>query len=233
MSSKLKLLQADILGVLSLSDYFADITIVAEDKADLTAIINRALAPMAVKGGKGGVCVVVEEPEAEAPTTIPGPYITSARLKVVVLENVANNRGTHGTGKTCYAIAEQIQSLLFDQEFAGTTEGKLWPGAPAIQSLGPVPDNPQLVVVQCAFEAHVSLPVLSKVAEPTIGMISGDHIQLVCSTSGAAIKYSIDGSFPSMVYTAPFTAPVAGTTVRAVAAKTGSATSNVVAAMVS
>lgn len=49
-------------------------------------------------------------------------------------------------------------------------------------------------------------------------------LTLTCATSGAAIRYTEDGSYPApakTLYTAPFTVPEVGTVIRAAAYKTG------------
>jgi hypothetical protein len=50
-----------------------------------------------------------------------------------------------------------------------------------------------------------------------------DMITLTCATSGAAIRYTVDGAYPtpdSTLYSAPFDAPEVGTLVRCAAYKT-------------
>ena len=64
----------------------------------------------------------------------------------------------------------------------------------------------------------------AKVATPSVaiaaavGPATGSDITLTCATPGAAIKYSIDGSYPTLAYTAPFNVPVpAGVVLRTAA----------------
>lgn len=225
MKSVLKQIQADILGTLQSCDFFEDITIQAEDKADITNIITTALAPVASKGGKGGICVIIEEPEADAPTTLSSPYLTLVKIKVTILENIAFNRTTYGTNKPCYLVAESIQQLLFQQEFDGVTQGYIWPGSPAIRSVGAIPNQPMIMGVEVLLEAHAALPQVAKCATPTISN-ANELVTIESADNDVVLFYSIDGTFPSIEYTEPFETPIAGSLIRAVATHTGWATSN-------
>ena len=234
MGSVLKQLQADILGTLNGCDYLDDVLVIADDQADIAKIIQKALGTASSKDGTtGGVCIIIEEPEAAAPTTLANPYLTMIRQKVTVLENMLINRSPLGTGKTCYVLAEVVHELLFAQQFAPVTQGQLLPGTPAIRPMGVIDHNqPAIVGVECNFEAHAPLPQPAKCADPTIE-VSGGEVTITSTTAGAAIFYSLDGSTPSVAYTDPFTAPASGTLIRAFATYTGFATSNTVAETIS
>lgn len=229
--SILKQFQADIVGLLSTCDYFSDITVTAEDKADIQNIIQSALAPMAVKGGKSGICVIVEEPEAEAPTTNPAPYFTSIKQKLTILENIATNRtALYGTLKPVYQVAESILCLLWQVQLGGTTQGPIWPGAPAIRPIGAIPDQPSIVGVEVLLEGHAALPQVDRVADPVINTVTS-NVVITCATTSAALYYSTDTSFPSLAYST-FVKPAAGTVIRSIGAKSGAATSNIVSVTV-
>ena len=227
MGSILKQFQADITGLLNTCDYFNDVTIVTEDKADISTIIQKALSPIAVKGGKAGLVIVVEDPEADAPTNIPGPYLTKIRQKLTIMENMLVNRTSpYGTMKKAFEVAEIIQEVLYGVTLDGNLDNPVWPGQPAIRSIGAIPDMPSIVAVEVMLEWHAGLPIAAKVADPTIANATGS-ITIATSTGGAALFYSLDGSFPSTIYSAPFTTPASGTVIRAVGTKTQCATSNI------
>ncbi len=227
MSSLLKQLQLDAAGLLNTCDYFEDITVVAEDKADLSTVIQQSLSAIAAKNGKSGLVVIIEEPTAEAPTQLSGPYLTLVKLKVLIMENLMVNRtDPYGTQKIGYEVAEAICEVLFQAQLDGTGTNPLWPGQPAIRSLGALPDLTEIMGVEVNLEAHIALPSVAKVATPTITNTTGS-ITLASTTGGAALLYSLDGSFPSLVYTAPFATPDAGTRIRAIGTKTGQATSDI------
>ena len=227
MSSILKQFQADITGLLNTCDYFNDVTIVTEDKADISTIIQKALSPIAVKGGKAGIVVIVEEPEASAPTQAKAPYFTLIKCKLTILENILVNRtAPYGTQKKGYEVGEAIHEVLFEVCPSGELTNPVWPGQPAIRSIGAIPEMPNIMGVECNIEWHAALPQVGKVADPTIANATGS-ITIATSTGGAALFYSLDGSFPSLAYTAPFATPDAGTLIRAVGTLTGYATSNI------
>lgn len=227
MRSICKAIQADVKGALEACDYFEDITVVAEDKGDLTQVITAALGGTAFKANKTGVIVVVNEPIANSTTEIRAPNLEEVRQKITVIENREINRdGSTGTGKSAYLIGESILQLLFEIEFNGTTRGKSWPGTPSISPLGIINENQSLTGVEVMMIFHAQLLLPNKVATPTIAN-SGTLITLTCSTSGAAIKYSINGDYPTTPYTVPFATPATGNMVRAVGTLTTYAASNV------
>lgn len=227
MRSILKAVQADVLGTLNACDYFDDITIVAEDNADLATIIVKALSPVAFKGGKTGLVVIVNEPEAQAVTTVPAPYFDTVRQKITVLENaVVNRTGALGTGKSGYLVAETILQLLWLADFAGTTNGPSWPGNPAIRPLGAIADSPEMSGVQVMVEMHAGMVTYAKCATPVITQ-GGSTTSITSATSGATILYSLDGAFPSQTYSVAFANPAVGVMVRACAKKTLTATSHI------
>lgn len=227
MRSICKQVQADVVGAILACDFFDDITVTPEDRGDLENTIQSALAPIAVKGGKTGIVVIAEEPEADAPTALQSPYLTLIRQKMTILENrIVNRTSSLGTNKSAYLVGETILEILFQSDFAGTTQGPVWPGNPAIRSIGVIPERPELVGVEVMLELHASLPQVSKVATPTISQ-GVSNITLACVTGSAVILYSIDDSFPSLTYSAPFANPAVGVNVRAIAKLSGSAASSI------
>jgi hypothetical protein len=61
--------------------------------------------------------------------------------------------------------------------------------------------------------------------EISVTVAATDVLSLTCATPGAAIRYTLDGTYPTptngTLYTAPLAAPASGTTVRAAAYKEG------------
>jgi hypothetical protein len=229
MRSVIKALQADVLGTLLACDWFEDVTVIAEDIGDFATVINQALGSTLVKANKTGVVVIVNEPEAQAPTTLPAPYFTLIRQKITILENRIINRSAIGTNKSAYLIAETIQQLLFESSFAGTTGGPCWPGTPAIEPLGIINDRQELTGVAVNIEAHAPLQQPNKCVAPTI---TQGATTITLASSGNSILYSVDDSFPSTAYSVPFANPAAGVTVRAIAKRSTYAASNISAHVV-
>lgn len=226
MGSRIKQLQEDIVGLLNTCSYFDDITVIAEDRADFPSLIARALSNIASKGNKTGIAVVVEEPDASANTRIPSPYLTSVKQKIIILESIGINRTSpYGTLKKGYEVAEIILSCLWEVFVDGNPNNPIWTGEPAIRCIGALPENPGIMVIELALEAHIPLLQVARVENPSVN-IAANTATISCPN--ASIFYSLDGSFPNLTYSTPVANVTAGTQVRAIGTKDTYATSNIV-----
>lgn len=83
-------------------DYFRGVTIIKEDKGDITNQIQQALGPVA------GLCVVILMMDAdnELPN-VPTPALSNIIVAVNILENVTINRA-QDSYKTCNDVAEHV-----------------------------------------------------------------------------------------------------------------------------
>lgn len=233
--------QEDIVSRLLADEYFADITVLSERTADLLNTIERALKVITAKGGKIGVAVVVGAFTADADQpNVPGPAWTNGASRVVVIEHPLMNQGATGTGKAAVDVAARAAQVLHHYLAGGIGQTMMVTGKDALVK---VPDNqldPGTIAYQIRVENSLDSLVLSKVATPTIRPDGGTvprTVTLACTTSGAAIYYTTDLSYPSAVnvthatrYTVPFTISAAAT-LRVVAHKTGLVASDSAAAV--
>lgn len=222
MSDALEQDQTDIAARLEADEYFEDITVLVQRKGVTESDIDAALSVLNEKASKIGACVVVLIPSLVPETpNVPGPaYEIMATVQVI--EQPLFNLGDTGTGKSAEQIAQRVRQLLHHFtnglgrvfNFAGmeplaVDEGKISYGVKFSRDAGDAP--------------------LAKVATPSLSTDSATApgtVTITCDTAGATILYSLDGSYPTLPYTAPLAVATAAT-VRAVAEKTGLQQSNV------
>jgi hypothetical protein len=231
--SVLTQIQDDIADRLAADDYFSDIPVMSERKADLLNEITKSLGTITKKGGKCGVCVVVLSPEANNTASgVPGG-ILGVTIPVRVLEDpLYNNDATTGTQKAALTIARRIALVLDSYSPEGVCQCLRLDKSNTIE---PTQD----VVAPIAYDVNIStvegykIPY-TKVNTPTISPRSGtlpQTITLACATALASIYYTTDGSYPSSInthatlYATPFTLSTA-CTLRVVAYLAGSIASD-------
>ena len=92
--------------------WFADITVITEDKGNIENDIEVALGTLTKKGDKIGACIVLLAPRAKCPSpNAPGPCIEPL-IVLSVLENVTINQGANGTGKSALQIVEMLMRRI-------------------------------------------------------------------------------------------------------------------------
>lgn len=218
----------DMAARLNADEWFVDVNVLTERKADILAAIEKSIGPMKAKGGKSGTCVVVMSPVAsdeagDIPLACLQPIMT-----VRVLENPLINNSGVGTKKEALSTAKRVVMLFKHFSIQGVCTA-LIPDKPTIV---PVADPVASVAYEVRFKTRDDSPDSApKVAGVKIVNASGE-VTLTCATEGAAIYYTTDESYPwsgndeATLYSAPFsvTTPL---TVRAGAYKAGSFASNI------
>lgn len=226
----LTLLQEDIAARLAADAYFADIPVVTERQGDIAQRVAKALAPITAKGGKSGVCVIVNQFIAKSESANVSSPLLTAVITCEVIENVIVNTSATGTHKAALSVATAVLNCLHQYAPAGLA-GNLIPDpnpiVPAKDPLG--------LAYDVQLSARVADPqVLVKVATPTItatATTAPATVTIACTTADSTILYSTDGTPPYAgqqgvsVYTAPI-ALQAACTVLAAAQKPGCITSN-------
>jgi hypothetical protein len=225
-------LQLDLAARLAADEYFADLTILTEKKADIATEILNSLGTLTDKTGKVGACVIVMSlvGNLQFPDVGNSPLLLEPTIRV--LEDPVINNGDTGTQKPALAIARRIIRMMhlyapvgIASCLTGQKSGTLVPVADPLAPLA------YEVRFQC-MESDAS--GYQKAAMPILVPAEGAAPQTVTVTSataGASIYYTIDGSFPSAVnptailYSAPI-ALAAAATLRAAAYKTGYIASN-------
>lgn len=228
MSDQISQDQLDFYGRLQADPFFADVDVVLEAKGVTEAEVEDALVGWEAKGTKVGACVVVLMPSLtpESPDA-PGPRFL-VRLSVQVIEIPLINLGANGTGKSAAEIAEQVRRLC--HHFA--------PGRGNVYTFAaqePIAVQDGKVSYAVTFQRVGGDTLARKVATPTCSTTSATApatVTLACATAGAAIHYTLDGSYPSpanptaLLYSTPVDVAAAAT-VRAAATLATWAQSNV------
>jgi hypothetical protein len=213
-------LQDDIRGRIEADDYFCDVPVLAQNKGVIASDIAEALATMTAKAGKSGAAVIVMMPERSTPKpNIPGPDY-ELTITVRAMELPLFNRGETGTNKTCTALSLRIEHLLHQLELDGLMLKASRAGGVQEESGGMAVD------VQIAFDFGLS--AAKRVQAPGIVVADG-QATLTCGTSGATIRYTLDGTYPGLEAQA-YAAPIVLTsslTIRAAAYASGYQSSSV------
>lgn len=233
------LFQEELAARLSADEYFSDITVLTERTADLENTIDRALKVLTKKDGKFGVAVVVGlfTSDADLPN-VPGPELSNAATRVTVYEHVLFNGQAAGTGKAAVDVAMRVARVLHHYLAGGVAQTVLVTGKDVIIPVPQAQLEPGIMAYQVRIESNVDGGSIAKVAPVTLGLAGGVApltCTLTCATSGAAIYYTTDYSYPwsgntnAHLYSAPFSI-AAACLLRAVAHKTGMVASDAAAA---
>lgn len=193
--------------------------------------INNTLAGLSVRNGKRGLGIIVGMPELREVN----PALRNVKGELVLvmnlIENPLVNEGADGTGLTAEALAWLLATTL--------PQTNLAPGGQILadkELIAPMPE----AVIEKRIEYRVTLRMLihsaavEKCATPVVAYNDGTGtFGITCATSGAAIWYTLDGSYPgpgnaeAALYTTPVPIVAAETNVRAAAHKDSMASSDV------
>jgi hypothetical protein len=233
----LQRLQTDIASRLEADEYFADIGVtLMRPRAELGFVqiqerVDQLINGLVTKAGKKGAAVLVLMPLADAPASdAPGPELMHT-ITVRVQELPIVNMGTSGTQKPAEEIALRVLQVL---QFFTPGNGRCLVVDP--QALTPTEQFDPKVTIDCRFRQQGGINPLAKVASPILTSSSAaapGTVTITCATSGAAIYYTTDGSYPGStntaahLYSAPF-AQATSATIRAAAQKTALQGSDVV-----
>lgn len=210
--------QEDFYGRALGSSFLGDVAVLLQRKGVTESDINTALSVLnsRTEGGPIGACIVVLMPSIQAQNPNAPTPLYSVRIGLQVIEQPLFNLGDSGTGLSAETIAEHLSQLA--HQFSGGRDGanNLW----VFDGIEPAP-APDGKVSYTVFAKRLGgAPVLPKVAPVALVAVAaagGFDVTLTSATGGAAILYSIDGSYPSLAYTDPVHVD-AGVTVRATAA---------------
>jgi len=218
----LEQLQLDAAGRLAAVDTFAGTPVKhvrprsEEEAVQIQSDIDLSLAGLLSQGGKSGTTIIVQMPTLDAPNPdIPGPEMV-ATLPIRVFENPMINMGSAGTLISCESLALAVLGALHHCDLGDGN--MLYAEANA---MAPNLDFDGLIVYDVALKCRIGVPVRAFVPMPKIEFYSGTAA-LTCCDSAAAIRYTLDGSYPSptsTLYTAAISTGAA-TILRAVAYRT-------------
>jgi hypothetical protein len=220
--------QGDFAARAEADAYFADITVLEQNKGIVEDDILQALGTLNEKDDKIGACVVVLMPEL-VPTTAdaPGPeYKVRATLQVIVSPLL--NESANGTGKSAEQISSKLRQLF--HRYNGGYGTWSFAGVEPIDRPGDVSygvvftrlgrDGDYIKLATPLLDPEEGLPATVTITHPMVG---------------AAIWFTTDGSYPhpdneaATLYSAPIDIAEA-TTLRAAAYKDGYQGSNVASA---
>jgi len=220
--------QLDIAARLEASAFFENIPVfIFRPRAALTAAqiqdrINSALGALTTQNGKAGLCSTVLMPLLDTQRQeLPGPYL-HLRCIVRVQENVIVNMGSIGTQIACEDAAIAVAQILHLWTPGGTA-GIL---RVAPEAITPNPAFEGRVTYDVLLESELDLECLASTVQPFISVSEGTAT-IACADPDAAIYYTTDGSLPwagngnypstATLYAGAFSAPDAGTLIRAAA----------------
>lgn len=189
--------------------------------------IKKALSGLEAKNGKCGIAVVVMLPDVEGESVNSAAPAMRLVAKMRVIENRLVNEGSTGTGITSSLLCSHLLQVLNRRSFRGRSA--LYPDLKRMIVEVPLPDGEschELTLIQ-----NVTPDALPKVATPTVTQESA-AIVLGCTTAGASLYYTLDGSFPgsgnaaAALYAAPITLEPGMHSMRVCAQKEGMQASN-------
>lgn len=204
----------------------ATVAVIKEVRGVTADEAKKILSVRTARGGKVGLCILVQRP-----ILIPNAEDPSLRGQLVqaftVMEHPTLNAGDLGTGLSSEEVALELLQLFQDTP-VGANSKQAWSAYPG----GAVVPDDSFDGLN-AWETRVQ-SFLGVARDARCGLVlidpdDGSGTQLVTlstATAGAAIYYTLDGSYPcsanptAVAYTVPF-APGAGKTLRAAAQKSG------------
>lgn len=214
-------LQADVHGILAATPSLALARHLLDNKGELEGALENELATTNDNSGKCGLAVIVLAVEVEdAIANLPGPPL-HCRVDIQCIEHVELNRSAaDGTLVRSSTAATLVLAALNQYSL----------GAHVLQA-AKKPITP--LKMRAGFVAHL-VSVRTLIGGPAGGKTAavevflqnkipgpGKRVELTCSTPGAAIHYTIDGSFPApataTLYSGVFDLPPVATTIRAAA----------------
>lgn len=227
MSFSLDLIQQELKARLEADEYFSDITVIDYRQKELASELDKLLGGVTAKAGKSGLFVYlsgyfadVESPDA------PGPFFRGIGFNALVIEvPLFNSIESTGTGKPALECAIRVAQVLHHARAIGIHETILCDKGAIRQAEAPDENSiaytvPVTVPAQIDPVPRVALPALTADGATPLS------VTITCSTSGAAIYYTTDESYPwsgndqATLYTGPIALATAAT-LRAVAFKTG------------
>ncbi len=227
--SVLRIIQTSAADRLTSFPEFATVGVVSADAKDLDAQLDTAIKSV-------GICVVIAAVKASNnEVDAVGPYFSRINCIAQIYERVAVNRQPSNPNfKTGQELAEYVAAYLHGYLPDNFNQCYVVDSVAMIQTSAG--GNP--VVWEVAF--HTQGGFIAKVPAVTTPVIDASQqpVSIATITGGAAIFYTLDGSFPgprdekALLYSGPFTTDI-GVTVRAAAYLAGYKRSEVASAVTS
>jgi hypothetical protein len=202
-------LQSDIKGYMLQCSNLNHLNIIADDKGALQSTADKAVKTVTPRGGKVGLAAVILRPTmTTANANMPGPQ-SDAIVTIMIVEHVLGNRGSLGSGIRASAMGTRVLRDLHHFQIGNRT---LFSEPSAMR---PAETAAGFVAYEITFRIALHNQPIEKTKAVTITN-DGGTITLTSATPSSALQYSLDGSYPSLTYTVPFSAS-SGDLVRALA----------------
>jgi hypothetical protein len=223
--------QRDLAAILEDEADFADVPVFIarpRDEGDAMQImqaLNDALMGITTKNDKAGLAVMVMMPDVEMPNANSLSLRMECVFSIRVREMPMINEGENGAGISAEQCALNILKALHQRSAGGS------PFYPDKKAVREVSGDAAGLTYDVVFRRDATEAKRTFVTLPTLSL-EGDTLTMACTTSGAAIRYTTDGSFPNKAATL-YSAPVdvgslpSGTLIRAAAYKDGLSGSDV------
>ncbi len=225
LASQIESVQPDVYYKLLSEPWFKDIAIFKIRDKRLDSEVNRALAGLAGRNGKGGASIEVLMPVLKGAMAETAGPVCTLEQKFIVKVQPSVNQGAHGTGLSVEQIAVNIAQTFQLFYLGGAMQG--FYAGPEFYKYQAVPEGVPFLAVAVTVQATFALSALTRTLVPAASA-AAETVTLTDQQpgGGSAIYYTIDGSFPgagnanAVLYTVPFTVP-SGTVVRTAAYKAG------------
>jgi len=199
MKAQIEQIQPDVFNKLASEPYFAGISLFMIRKERYESEINEALSEATFDPGQTGklpgATIEVLMPLIKTNlVNAPGPVVTLEQ-RLIVKENPTINLAAGGVNLTAEQIAVQILQTLHQFYLGGICQALY----PAHKAIVPNEKFPGLVAYAVALEATFHLTALERTACPAPPS-EGPPLTLAFTAPagdpGAALYYTVDGSFP-------------------------------------
>jgi hypothetical protein len=202
-------LQNDLAGYMLQCENLDHLNIVVDDMGTIDSDAQKAVSTVKSRGGTQGIAAIILRPTvSSANANMPGPQ-SEAIITIQMAENVLVNR----SGKGSKILPDDMSFRILSSLHHLTLGNRTVFAEPV--PVRPLPAPPGFVSYEIILRVPLYNTPLERTRTPEIDN-DGGTITLTSQTPSSAFQYSLDGSYPSLTYTAPFSAS-SGDLVRALA----------------
>jgi hypothetical protein len=221
LASQIESVQPDVYYKLLSEPWFQNIAIFKIREKRLDTEINRALAGVAGRNGKGGASIEVLMPSLQSALPDTAGPVCTLEQRFLVKEQPTVNQGANGSGLSVEQIAVNIAQTFQLFFLGGAMQG--FYTAPTFYEYVATAEEAPFIALIVTLQATFALTALTRTVVPAASA-AAETVTLTDQQpgGGSALYYTTDGSFPgagnpaALLYTIPFTV-VSGTVVRTAA----------------